>query len=176
MNLKSLLTVVLIIMGIYIIVQAILLTPQILSASFYYFKNASNADSFYYLFTSIFTIILYFLSGWFFISKTDKITSMIIKPNQLDADFSSFKIHRSTVLTIAIILIGGLTLINEIPQLILHVYNYRLELSVNPDAKFDQVILSIIKIVLGFSLLYYNRRAVSWIESQNRKNKEKEID
>jgi hypothetical protein len=164
MNLKGLLIVILKILAIYTIVQGLLYFPQILNA----FGSISRYSSFwmaiFYLIEVLLTVSLYIFIGLFLIYRTDWIVDKIIREKKLEEDFTTFKIHRSVVLSIAIIIIGGLILVNEIPNFIRQLYNYYLSPDDHRAFRYDYQISSFIKILIGLYLVYYNNLIVAWIE------------
>ena len=173
MNLKGLMTVILKVLAIYILIQSISIIQQFFGAFGFITHEETFISGVLFFIGILLTLIIYFLIAWLLIVKTDWIVQKIIRDDRLEADFTTFKIHRSAVLTISIIVIGGLTLIDVLPRFIKDLYDYNIK-SQNfrefvPGVKFDYLILSFIKILIGLYLIYYNRFVVNLIEKKRKK-------
>ncbi|NVO32901.1 hypothetical protein [Hymenobacter lapidiphilus] len=79
-------------------------------------------------------------------------------------------IHRSTVLSIAIFVIGGLILSTEIPNLCRLLFMYAQERNIgerNSDIS-DYLLLTIVKVVIGVILINKQRQLVAFIEARRK--------
>jgi len=105
-------------------------------------------------------------------------TNMFIDKLKLDQGFTqedfSFQISKTDILTIALIVIGGILLANEIPNFCKALYQYIQQRSIQrysgnqPD--FSYAIITGVKIILGFLILGERRRIVEFIEARQRKD------
>ena len=168
MNLKGLFTVLIKIMAIYIMVQGILLFPQILNALSYITQDSIFWTAIVYLIEILLIISLDIIIGLFLIFRTDWLVNKIIREDKLEAEIITFKIHRSIILTIAVIVIGGLTIVNELPNLFRQIYNLKIESGISGVTNYEFVIISLVKILIGLYLVYYNNLIVVWIEKQRK--------
>jgi len=168
MNLKGLFTVLIKIMAIYIMVQGILLFPQILNALSYISQDSIFWTAIVYLIEVLLIISLDIIIGLFLIFRTDWLVNKIIREDKLEAEIITFKIHRSIILTIAVIVIGGLTIVNELPNLFRQIYNLKIESGISGVTNYEFVIISLVKILIGLYLVYYNNLIVVWIEKQRK--------
>jgi hypothetical protein len=103
-------------------------------------------------------------------------TNYIIDKLKLDQGFNQeeFSFHFSThlVLTIAIILIGGLILINSIPDFFEDVFSYFLRKYYGSETGFPYntyIVLSAIKTILGFLIIGERKRIIGFIENKRTK-------
>jgi hypothetical protein len=168
MKLKSLFEVIFKIMGVYLIVRAIIFTPQLIS--FIGYTNGNKSNILPLLGNIIMVLLMVFLFamlGLYLIRRAEKVTLWIVPENRLEEDFATFKIHRSVVLTLAVIIIGGTTLVHQIPTLAVQVVgmiNYnRFD---NPLSDFNKtsLITSIVKILIALYMVFYCNTIVAWIE------------
>lgn len=89
-----------------------------------------------------------------------------------DEDTISINMHRSTILSIAIVVMGGLIVADEIPNLCWRLFSYFQEKRMtygqtNPSISFS--VLSGAKIIIGILLMSEQRRIVNLIERQRKK-------
>ena len=115
MNLKSLFTVILKIFGVYMFVQGMISLLNVFASLIYLVRDADQLQLNLLVLSQFIYVVFTILISRLAIVKTDWLISKILNDEQLEADFTTFKVHRSVVLTIAVIVIGGLTFINEIP-------------------------------------------------------------
>ena len=88
-------------------------------------------------------------------------------------------IHRSTVLTIAVIIIGALMILNAVPDLLGQLFLYIPFFKSNDDIfsgistpDSTEMAIYITEIILGFLILGYQRSIVNFIEYKSRKKKQ----
>jgi hypothetical protein len=118
-------------------------------------------------------IVLYLLVLYFCLFRTD----WIIDKLKLDKGFKEEKfelnIHRSSIYSISIIVIGGLVLIRSFPQLIRQLLIYfqqgslPRDYSSNPTWSF--ILLNFIETLIGLYFITSSRTIANFIERQRRK-------
>ena len=99
----------------------------------------------------------------------------VINKLKLDKGFSEerldFNMHRSVVVTIAIIILGGLMVIDSVPvffrQLFLF-YESQTESKMGPPANPTWLFVYLCKILIGYLLVVNNRGVVNFIEKTRR--------
>ena len=171
---KTFWTIFLKIIGIWFVLDSFMIVYQF----FTYLLIINKADSLMMALTTlgllVLTISFYFLVLYFCIFKTN----WIIDKLKLDKGFIEekfeIKLHHSTILTIAFIVIGGLLIIDSFPQLCRQVIQYLYQdilvgrSSNNPA--WSLIILHIIKTFIGFYLMTNSRFIINFIELQRRKS------
>lgn len=173
MNVKGVLSIVIKVLGLFMI-------PQLFSQINLFIRSweifSLQSDLLYnnvaYVGFTFASLALYILVLRLLIFKTDVLIKQITSDEDLENEFSSFTIHKSSVLTICVIVIGGVTLLNEIPNFIKDIYLYKVEsnnFSDNSPGHFQFVVLSGVKVALGFYLMYNSRFIVNWIEKARKK-------
>ena len=165
MTLRDLFSVILKIMGIFFIRDLFNSLPQLLVV-FQSFIQGDYSESIWSLFA---VVMIFSIQGYIFYSLIFN-TSWIIDKMKLTEDFDwepiPFRIHRSTVIQIAVVVIGGLLLIDEIPNFSRRIFIYfqqRKALYHGYDSEGSYVILSVVKIILAVLILSEHRRIVSFI-------------
>ncbi len=105
----------------------------------------------------------------------------IVDKLKLDKGFNqeefSFNISSSLVLTIALIVIGGVILTNEIPNLCRNIFSYFQEKSLThgiAKPNYSYIIISATKIIIGLLIIGERKRIVEFVENRNAKTKDNE--
>ena len=107
------------IIGIYLVLSSIEVVPQFFSTLFSFFGNGGD-DNYLSILWAIRIVISIFV--WYFIILRYCLfrTDWIIDKLALDKHFTEEKIeiniHRTTVLTIAVVVIGGLMFVEALPS------------------------------------------------------------
>ncbi|HEY0031056.1 MAG TPA: hypothetical protein VGC65_09880 [Bacteroidia bacterium] len=170
MNVRGLFTIVIKVLGLFML-------PEIFSIANQFLQSWSvfNGDrdrmfvNVTYVGFVFATLVLYILVLRLMLFRTHILVNKITTTeDDLESEFSSFKIHRSTGLMICIIVVGGLTLVEQIPNLIKHIYVYKLETNDYSDNSsiggFQFIILSGVKVLFGLYLVFNSRFIVNLIE------------
>ena len=151
MTIRTLFTIILKVLGIFFIKNFIETLPQLLSLLNFMNDFAGNQKLIIGLCEFSLMLFILGLLSYLLLFKTD----LIIDKLQLDKGFKEevipLNIHRTTILSIAIIMIGGLLIINELGnfcrQLFLYYQEVRLSkqnyLSKNPNILYS--IISFVK-------------------------------
>ena len=175
MTIRTLFTVILKVLGIFFIKNFLETIPQLLSLL--NFLNDFGGQQKLLIGLSEISLMLLILGlvSYCLIFKTE----LIIDTLQLDKGFGEevipLNIHRTTILSIAIIIMGGLLIINELGNFCRQLFLYYQEvklvkqnyLSKNPNISYS--IISFIKIILGLLLMIYQKQIVYFIEWRRKK-------
>jgi hypothetical protein len=173
---RSLFVILIKIIGIYLIIEAIAFLPQLISTMYMYGRQMSESslqDTLESGFFILLAVGTYLLILRYCLFKTD----WIIDKLHLDRGFTEEKfeinIHRSTVLKIAVIVIGGVMVVDSLPLLCKQVFSYIQMSKINTSFKEIQssgwITYYFVKFFVGFSLISASRLIVNFIE---RKRKE----
>jgi len=167
MSPRSLFTILLKVIGIFLIKEIFITLLQVYAGVSMAISNELSNLSIGFI-SYLFIIFISFLLPYLLVFKT----STIIRFFKLDEGFEeeefSINFHRSSILSIALIVIGGFLFASEIPNLCNHIFNY-IELEkmmsagqVNKNKGY--IILSVGKILIGLFLVYFQRPIVNFIE------------
>lgn len=154
--------------ALILIVSSVNALAVSIQSIFYFFSNYDILLLGIGLVTLTFFIALIYVllyKGDFIIDKL-KLTSNI-------DEYLSFNIHRKDVLSIAVLLIGGYTLIDEIPAFFSNLYSYyweaRLEYGFGPKTSGHQFAYSSARIIIALLLLGNKKAIVNFIELKRKK-------
>jgi hypothetical protein len=160
-----------------LIISAIMLIPQWVITIYEFaqqFRGVSSIDFNIVIvsFFLFFTVGFYVLIVCYFIFKTD----WLINKLHLDKGFTEekfeIKIHRSTVLRIAVIVIGAVIIMDTLPLFCKQAFAYS-QLT-GPDKGFKEnpasgwIVLDLVKLFIGFFLLTSSRLVVNFIERKRK--------
>ena len=109
--------------------------------------------------------------SYYLIFKSDLIIDKLKLDKGFDQETIPLNMHRSTILSISIIVIGGLLMANEIPNLSRKLFSYFQEKRMtygqtNPNISFS--VLAAAKIVIALLLIGNHRQLVNFIEFKRR--------
>lgn len=173
---RTFFTLVLKIMGIYLVVSSVSLVPSLFS-TLLLFRDPDGQEKGAEILIVI-AILVLVLSVFYVILrlclfKTDWIIDKLSLDKQFAEEKFEINIHRSTVLTIAIVVIGGLMFVESLPNFCLQVYHY-----IGQKQTFGRfgenpvtggMIYEGIKVLISYGLMTNSRFAVNFIEKQRKK-------
>ncbi|MFB9840770.1 hypothetical protein [Mucilaginibacter ginsenosidivorans] len=178
---RSLFAIIIKIIGFYLLLGAVVSIPQTITALFSFksqFGYGSADDILTMGFFLVFSVSFHLAVMYYCIFKTE----WIIDKLQLDQNFSEekfeFSIHRSTVLRIAVIVIGGVMIADSLPLLCKQVFVFirfnrtGADLKQNPETVW--MIFYFVKFSAGFVLLSSSRPIVNFIELKRKKPAQEE--
>jgi hypothetical protein len=170
MKTKDLFNIILKILGIFFIRDILETIPTLLSVSLYLTKpDVSGA-----VFTLIATVLMlavYILISYYLVFRTNFIIDRLKLDQGFDQDTIPLNVHRSTILCIAIIVIGGLMVVDEIPNLCRQLFAYFQERRMTygqTHASLSYSVLAATKIIIGLLLIGNQRQIVNFIETKRR--------
>ena len=168
MTLRSLSSIVLKIIGLFFIKDLLDTLPQLITVVGF-IVNAGDFPTNIFPFLSFALIPLsYIIFSYAFIFKTEVIIDKLKLANGNNQETVSINIHRSVILSISIIIIGGLLVVEGIPNLCQQLFrNY--EGSEISYPKFSDFILPITKIIIGLVLITKQRQIVNLIELKRKR-------
>lgn len=172
---KTLFNIVLKIFGLFFLREIIYTIPQLISSVSYLIQNDSfdgNGTKNYEI--AGFALPVLILAFYIFISyvlifKTNNINSLLKLEKGFNQKEFSFNYSRPAILTIALIVIGGIVLINEIPNFCNGVFLYFEEKSLArgmTGPNYGYIINPAVKIVLALLIIGERKRIVSFIENK----------
>ena len=130
------------------------------------YNTGGNEDSFKQFFLLFIIVAIYAFFAWLLIIKSNWLIGVLRIEKGFDQDVIPLSIHRSTILSIAIIVIGGYMVAEEVPNLCrqLVVYYREKEAYTMNTVSISYSVLSGIKIAIGLSLMRLQRPIVNLIE------------
>ncbi|WP_276502066.1 hypothetical protein [Terrimonas pollutisoli] len=172
MSPKSLFLIILKVFGLFFIKDFLATIPQVLAAFLYLTNPDLRTEAIWMILSTLATLTVYWFVCYYLIFRSEQIIEVLNLDKGFSQDTFSFNIHRSTVLSISIILVGGLLIVFEIPNFCKQLFGYFQETRLtggqtNPTLMYTA--FSGIKIVIGLFLIVGQRQIVNFIELR-RKN------
>lgn len=181
---RNLFNIILKIFGLFFLREIVFIIPQLVSSISYFtesdplVKTQSNNEG---LLTLILTLVIIGFYGfiiYLLLFKTNNIVDKLKLDKGFDKEEFSFNLSRSLVLTIAVIVIGGVILTNEIPNLCRNIFAYFQEKSLThgmTKLNYSYIIISAVKIIIGFLIIGERKRIVEFAEKRQAKNEDEEV-
>jgi len=178
---RTLWTILLKIIGMYIFLQLLYVLPQSLT-TFTYMSKVYDAlhlteqrNSLYFgiIAQSLFLISIYLLMTIAFVFRTDWLINALRLNKGITEEKLELNIHRSTVLQIAIIVTGGLLLVDSLPLLLTGLFDHYLEINVYSGfknySKGGLIVLQLIKVLISFFMVSSSRLIINFIERKRKR-------
>jgi len=171
---RSFFNIVIKILGLYFLKNIIETIPQFISTASLMAASDSTEDAAYIFIGTSVILSFYIFTSFVLLGRTNKIVNMLRLDQGFDQNDFSLEISNTSILTIALILIGGLILTNEIPNLCRSLYIYVTQRNLSrfaqerPDLSYS--IFIAVKIILGLLLVGERKRIVNFITSKQNKS------
>jgi hypothetical protein len=175
MTARNLFNIILKVLGLFFIRDFLAVVPQFLSL-ISMFVNYSGGGAISPFIASLLSIAAYGFIAYALIFKTEWVIEKLRLEDGFDQESFSLNMHRSTILSIAVIVIGALMVVNALPvslrQLFLY-FQYKRQQSgfINfyPEPDNTILLIHLAEILIGLLLLGNQRKIVAYIEFK-RKN------
>ncbi|MBC8082157.1 MAG: hypothetical protein H7Z21_03020 [Hymenobacter sp.] len=170
MTSRSLFTIILKVLGLLFLKEALVALPTVFQFLIYTTQAEGAGENVLLIVSTILGIMLYGLIPYSFIFKSRWLIDKLKLDQGFDQEIIPLAAHRSTILSIAIIVIGGMLVATELPNLIRFLFNYsqeRRDGQMNPDTSY--LLLTAARIVIGMLLISKQRQLVSLIEYQQKR-------
>jgi hypothetical protein len=172
MTIKTLFNIILKILGIFFIKDTLTFLGTMITYYNFIPKSTSyHSDSNTSLIVSVAVGLTYILAFYMLIFQSNFIIKMLRLDKGFDEDTISLNIHRSTILSIGIIVIGGLMIAYGIPDFCRQLYSYSLRKDTFrlTNADITYTVIDATKIFIGLLLIGFQRPIVNLIEWKRRK-------
>lgn len=160
------------IFGLYLIWQILIILPT-LFASFKLFRTEEKADLFSGLSAVTFIILVFVAIVRYCIFQTDRVIEKLHLEKGFEEGNLEINIHRSSLLSISVIVMGGLMIADSLPLLIYNIFRYFqhnfASLGFSDNQASPYVLAYFLKFSFGFFMVSSSRLIVNLIE-RKRKN------
>lgn len=171
---RSFFKIVLKIFGLYFLNGFIAFIPQIVSSVSFMFQAGMNDLGLLatILLGIIFVFGLYGYVTYLLFFRTGKVLEWLKLDKGFDEETFSFDFPQASILTIGLIVVGGVILVNEVPNFCGALYQYIEQrnafglLNNRPD--FYNVLIPGVKIIIGLLLLGERKRIVNFIDGKQK--------
>lgn len=120
---RSLFIIVIRITGLYFLLDIIRVVPQFLSTMAMLFRGDIIMGLIGFV-ISVLLIVIYIVIVKYVLFKPDKIIDKLSLDKNFDEEKFELNLHRSSVIKIALIIIGGITLLDYFVPFVLNLYSY----------------------------------------------------
>ena len=166
------------IFGLFFLREILNSVPQLISAIIMLFKPEDFTAGLFIFLGSVFILTFYIALTYQLIFKTEFIVEKLKFEKDFNDQIFEFRIPKAEVLTIALIVIAGIILTNQIPYLVKELFELiqqkKLSFGVT-KTDYSYVIISAVKIVIAALILGERNRIVEFILSRNSKSESTEI-
>lgn len=179
MTIRNLLNLILKVAGILFIRDLLSLLPQLLSSFILFREPETFEEGFMAFVLTAIMILVYTIVARFFILKTETLIDFLRLDHDFEEEKLSIQMHRSTLLSISIIVIGGLMVADGIPKLCQAIYEYNfnkrysLGITYFNNAKLYSAIATV---SIGALIMTLQQRIVNLIEVKRLRNTEETAD
>ncbi len=157
-------------LGIYMVLASVTVVFPQLTVIMFEFNTSDNDYLMMLIFVLLLVIGLLYLMLHYCFFKTDWIIDKLALDKNFPEENFAINMHRSTILNIAIIVIGGFVIIDSLPNLVQQVFSYQLTNQFGATIDKGWIVLYGVKIIIGFLLIRFNRPLVNFIELQRKKS------
>jgi hypothetical protein len=165
MTIRTFWTITIKIMGIWFVINNLMFLLQFFTSIFFLNGEGRVMILIATLGMILLTLFIFILIFYFFIFKTDWIIDKLMLDKGFQEEKFDLTIHRSTILSIAAIIVGGLIVLDALPQLFRQIILYFQQQ--NPTSTW--IIFYFVKFLLGYIILTNSRLIVNLIEHQRKK-------
>ncbi|WP_413998196.1 hypothetical protein ACMDB5_10425 [Flavobacterium sp. W1B] len=168
MQIKTFWTILIKIIGLWIFLSSTSILPQFFT-TLSYTNGSLDTESLLLLWLILLgTIFIYILIIRVFLFKTNWIIEKLKLENNFAEERIDLNIKNSTVLTIAIIFIGGIILVESLPSFFGRLFDFFRQKSLLKDySDTSWLIYYFIKIIIGYLLLTNGKNIAKYIEKEN---------
>jgi hypothetical protein len=163
-------------MGIYMVLASISVVPQLFSTLFMFRDPSGQNDTLGIVMTIAMMVLvfgLFYITLRYCLFKTDWIIDKLSLDKHFTEEKFDINIHRSTILSISVIVIGGLMFVDSLPVFCRQVFSYVRQkhsfgrFGENPTTGW--LIFYGAKTFIAYLLLTNSRLVVNFIERQRKK-------
>ena len=166
---RSLWTILIKVFGLFVLAESLTLFPSLVNMAHSVSTFSGEVD--YTAYSSVIIGIgIYVATVWLTLFKSD----LIIDKLSLDQHFKEEKLDinlkASTVIQIAIILFGGLMVLDSLPSFFRHAFEvYQQKMVFRQSPTFEWLLYHFVVIVFGYLLITNSGRLTNWIGEKEKK-------
>ena len=170
---RNLFTIILKIFGLFFLREIIIAVPQFFS-TFLFFTKADTFTEGFVLFVGTAIILAFYIFLVFqLLFKANFFVDKLKLTQGFDQQEFSFNISTNSILRIALIVIGGLLLVEEIPNFVKNLFSVlQLKMIGQSDLKteYSYLIITTVKIIIGLLIIGERKWILEFIEKRQKKN------
>lgn len=154
---RTLFQIIIKIIGLFFVLELINSIPQLTSTIWYYVSpDGIGFELWLVVLGLLLGLGLYVFLAYIFLFNSNVVVDKLKLDQWFEDDVFSFRIPRTFVLMTAIVVIAGIILLQEVPNIVFNIYRYT-EVSAaafgQQDLEHSSLILSIVKVVLALLMV-----------------------
>ena len=164
---RNLFNIILKVLGVFFIKDFLALLPQLPSVGLFLTRADSITEAIWTLAGTLLMLLAYGLVSYYLIFKTEFVIDKLKLDKGFDQEFFTFHIHRSTVIGVSVIIIGGYLVVDEIPNFCGLVFRYFQEKRLTygeTHPNLSYALISAVRIGIGLFMMIYQRFIVNLVE------------
>jgi hypothetical protein len=176
---KSFFCILLRVIGIFLVLKILMLLPQqVFTVPFYLIsiENSGGNEIFIGILITILYLLVLYLVTYYCILYPTKIIEKIRLAKDFEEEKFDINISHTTILRIAVIVIGGIVLKDAIPYFIENLvllWQYKV-VTWQTFPQLSYLVFSIISLIIGYLLIANSKAIVDFFEKRSKKETEKE--
>jgi hypothetical protein len=156
-------------LGIYMVLASVtVVLPQITTIIFAFSTN-DNDSLLMLIFVLLLVTGLLYLLLHFCLFRTDWVVDKLALDKNFPEENFAINMHRSTILKISIIVIGGFVIIDSLPNFCEQVFRYQSSTRFGQTQYKGWFVLYGVKIIIGYLLIRFNQPLLNFIEYNRKK-------
>ena len=169
---RNLFNIIIKVIGIFFIKGIFISFTEMVSFIPYLTMSNHKTDSLFTYLSYLLLIVIYGLISFFLIFRTESIIDKLKLDKGFDQETILINLHRSTILSISLIVLGGILLADEIPHLCQQIIAFIQQKRYSNgmlDPSIAYVVLASVKIIIALILITCQRQIVNFIEFRRKK-------
>jgi len=159
--------------GLYLTWQTLIIIPSFFSALIYVNSTPDKSDWLPTISVTVLIILIFISVLRFCIFKSEWVIEKLSLTKGFADEKIDINIHRSSLLSIAIIVLGGLMLADGLPLLIFNIFDY-----IQHNSSYDSfsknryspyIISNLVKVIIGYFMIADSRLIINFIERKRKK-------
>jgi len=175
MTIRAFWNILLKILGLYFVVKGVNVIMPYLGV-FTSVSTMEIEDTIYYIAVTFGTLIAYFFILWLFVFKTSWLIDKLDLEKGFNEEKIDFKNDSSAIMTIAIIVIGGIMLVDALPLLCNHIFafyqNKKMFCPPKENPATSWIVCYGIEAIIGYLLMTNSKPIVTFLNRKSAKNEE----
>ena len=167
---RSLFMIILKCLGVFFIKEFLLLIPQFLTVFLYFMNSEMMLRGIWVFLATVVQLAIYFLVFYHLVFKTERVVEKLQLEKGFGEEKFAFNVHRSSVLSVILIITGILVMVNAVPVLCkqLFIYIEDLQAPFKSNADVTKVIAPVAQLIIGLTLIGSQKQIVNFIERKRR--------
>src|SRR5215207_7076720 len=166
-------SIILKVLGLFVLKDLLVALPGLLTGLSFIMENDFNLSTSFVI-AQVLTFFIYFGLIYVLLFRTRWVTEQLKLTKEFGDEPLNFPINPATVLTIAVMIIGGLIVIDIIPivvnQFLQYLHRRQAPMGIQNNGLQD-VFIALLKLIIGLLLLTNTRQVVQFIERRRKKRK-----